>query len=282
MKIIKDKRCVIGEGPIWNDFEKKLYFTNGMENEICTLDVYTGKLDVRPVDVGASAFAFTKDNRLVVSRCDGVFILNEDNTTEDLYDASKISIHLANDMKVGPDGRIYVGTQSGKRAGVSDKLDGRLYCIDDKGNVRVLLDNLILSNGLEWSIDEKYFYHTDSDTNIIKEYSFDKISGDIKFTDRSVEVVGVDGFTVDKDNNILAACWGQGHIAVIDTKEFKIKAYIDVPARIPASGAFAGENMDILAITTASYGADVSVDKEAGYTVLLKTETKGRKPYLFG
>ena len=40
--------------------------------------------------------------------------------------------------------------------------------------------------------------------------------------------------------------------------------------------------MDILAITTASYGADVSVDKEAGYTVLLKTETKGRKPYLFG
>ena len=168
MKIIKDKRCVIGEGPIWNDFEKKLYFTNGMENEICTLEVYSGKLEVRPVDVGVAAFAFTKDNRLIVSRCDGVFILNKDNTTEELYDASKISINLANDMKVGPDGRIYVGTQSGKRAGVSDKLDGRLYSIDNKGNVRILLDNLILSNGLEWSIDEKYFYHTDSDTIIIK------------------------------------------------------------------------------------------------------------------
>ena len=38
----------------------------------------------------------------------------------------------------------------------------------------------MLSNGLEWSIDEKGFYHTDSDTGIIKEYDFDKVSGSIK------------------------------------------------------------------------------------------------------
>ena len=116
----------------------------------------------------------------------------------------------------------------------------------------------------------------------IKEYVFDKVNGDIVFTGRMVDVKGVDGFTVDRNNDIYAACWGQGHIAVIDTDEFKIKSYIDVPAGIPASCSFVGNNMDILAITTASYGADISADKNAGHTILLEMKTKGRKPYLFG
>ncbi len=283
MDIICKHRCIIGEGPVWNEKEKRLYFTNGMGNEICMLDIYTGELQIRPVDIGVAAFAFTEDNRLIVSRCDdGVFILNEDNTTQKLYDTSEIKISLANDMKVGPDGRIYVGTQSGKRAGLSDKTDGKLYSIDKDGNVRVLIDNIILSNGLDWSMDEKYFYHTDSDTNIIKEYTFDKESGDLEFTGRAVEVEGVDGFTVDRDNNILAACWGPGHIAVIDTDEFKIKSYIDVPAKSPASCGFAGENMELLAIVTASYNTDIRNDPNAGFTFIHKTGKKGRKPYLFG
>ena len=41
MKKICDKRCIIGEGPIWNVWEEKLYFTNGYGNEICCLDIET-------------------------------------------------------------------------------------------------------------------------------------------------------------------------------------------------------------------------------------------------
>ena len=29
MKILSEKRCNIGEGPIWNEGEGKLYYTNG-------------------------------------------------------------------------------------------------------------------------------------------------------------------------------------------------------------------------------------------------------------
>jgi len=156
MQIISEKRCIIGECPIWNEKEKRLYYTNGGGgNEVCILDIYTKKLEVRKLKIGAAAYAFDKKNRLIVSRQDGVFILNNDDTTEELYDSFKHTILYANDMKVGPDGRLYVGTQSGKRKGVSDKTDGKLYSIDTDGNVRILLDNLSLSNGLEWSIDEK-------------------------------------------------------------------------------------------------------------------------------
>ena len=280
--LICKHRCKIGEGPIWNEKERKLYYTNGLGNEIVMLDVYTGEFEVRPVDVGIAAFAFTKNNDLIVSRSDGVFILNEDNSVKELYDTQKVKISFANDMKTGPDGRLYVGTQSGKWAKTSDQLDGKLYSIDKDGNVRVLLDDMILSNGLDWSVDEKYLYHTDNITKIIKEYYFDKISGDIEYTGRQVEVIGVDGFTVDKNNNILAACWGQGHIAVIDTKSFKIQSYIEIPAKIPASCGFAGDNMELFAVVTASYHADIKKDFNAGFTFVFESDIGGRKPYLFG
>ena len=282
MQIISEKRCIIGEGPVWNEKENRLYYTNGMGNEICILDVYTGKLEVRPVKVGVAAIAFDNQNRLIVSRPDGVFVLNDDDTVEELYDASKHSILHANDMKVGPDGRLYVGTQSGRRLGISDKTDGRLYCIDKYGGVRILMDNLGLSNGLEWSFDEKKFYHTDSDTHTIKEYDFDAGTGDISYTGRQVLLYGADGFTADKNNNLLVACWGKGYIAIVDTLSMSGVEYISVPANIPASCAFCGNKMELLVVVTASYNANLTEDKYAGFTFAKKMNTGGRKPYIFG
>lgn len=81
---------------------------------------------------------------------------------------------------------------------------------------------------------------------------------------------------------MYVACWGQGHIAVIDTKDMQLKKYIEVPANIPASCAFAGENMDKLVVVTASLYADAKIDINAGFTFICDMETKGRKPYLFG
>jgi sugar lactone lactonase YvrE len=280
IKILSDRRCIIGEGPIWNEKENTLYFTNGWGNEICTYSFINNELSIRKIPFSVPAFAFDSKNRLIVSHENGVYYLNSDNTLSPIYDQN-IKIEYANDMKVGPDGAIYVGTQSGKRKGVSDKIDGKLYRIDPSGEVEVLLDNLILSNGMEWSIDEKKFYHTDSDTGIIKEYDFDKKTGKISFTGREIYIRGVDGFTIGQDNNLYVACWGRGHIAVIDTQTLQIKEYIDVPCKTTASCGFCGKDMDVLAITTASYHADVDNDKNAGFTILLKMQTKGRVPYIF-
>lgn len=281
LDILSKKRCIIGEGPIWNEKEGLLYFTNSPEKEICTLDIYTKELSVIPTELGVAAMAFDKNNRLIVSRADGVFYL-DGNVATPLYDTAKYKISHANDMKVGPDGRIYVGTQSEKRLGLSDNVDGKLYSIDRNGNVRTLLDGLILSNGLDWSIDEKRFYHTDSATRIIKEYSFDKITGDIEFTGRSIYVQGVDGFTIDENDLLYVACWGQGHVAVVDTRDMSVIEHIDVPAKIPASCAFAGKSMNELIVVTADYKNASATDEYAGYTFQKETSVKGRPPYFFG
>ena len=283
MKILTEKRCNIGEGPIWNEKEQKLYYTNGYGgNEICTYDFKSDTVKVRPLPLGAAAFAFDKTNRLIISHAGGVHILNDDNSLSPIYDNEKYKIQYANDMKVGPDGAIYVGTQSGKRKGVSDKVDGKLYRIAPDGEVTVLLDEIILSNGMDWSTDERRFYHTDSDTGIIKEYYFDKESGAIEWTGRQVSVPGVDGFTIGLDRCLYVGCWGLGHVAIVDTDTLEIKGYIETPAQIPTSCGFCGENMNILATTTAYSFSDTEKDKNAGFTLLKEMDIKGRKPYLFG
>lgn len=296
MKILADKRCIIGEGPIWNEKEETLYFTNGGGREYCKCrlaedfsDIACGKhvsdiYQTKSVSLkkDCAAICFDKNNTMIISCGDGVFAINKDGTYKDIYNTEKYDIKYANDMKVGPDGKIYVGTQSEKRMGISKKINGRLYSIDKFGQVKVLLEDLQLSNGMDWSVDERFLYHTDSDTNIIKEYEFDKEKGEICFTNRCVEVLGVDGFTVANDNKIYASCWGMGHIAVINLKSMTVEDYITIPCNIPTSCCFCGNDMSILAITTASFDADIQKDKNAGFTMLMKIGVNGRKPYLFG
>ena len=282
MKILSQKRCIIGESPIWCEFDKKLYHVNGYANEICRIDLETGVNTVRKLDFGVAAIGFTRSGEMLISCEDGAFILNDDGTRTPLYDRTRYEIKYGNDAKVGPDGRFYIGTQSSKRRGVGDAIDGKLYSIDKTGNVKILLDGLILSNGFDWSIDEKRFYHTDSDTKIIKEYSFNKESGDISFTGRSVEISGVDGITVDRNDFLYVACWGKGYIAVVDTADMQVKRYIAVPAKIPASCGFAGRDMEYFVVVSATFGADLEKDKNAGYTFICDVKAKGRKPYLFG
>ena len=283
IKILDGKRCNLGEGPIWNTKEQKLYYTNGYgANELCIYDMKNEKLDIRKLPFGVAAYAFDKENRLIVSHAGGVHILNDDDALTPLYDNEIYKIEFANDMKVGPDGAIYVGTQSRKRKKLSDDIDGKLYRISPNGEVSVLLDGLLLSNGMEWSLDETKFYHTDSDTKIIKEYFFDKKCGRIEFTGREVFVPGVDGFTIGNDSRLYIGCWGAGHVAVVDTLDMQIVEEIKIPTEIPTSCGFCGENMNILAVTTVADFADIETDKNAGFTLLFETDTSGRAPYLFG
>ena len=283
MEILSKIPCLIGEGPIWCEFDNKVWQVNGYgRNEIFGINLESGETTLRKLSFGVAAMAFSQEGEMLISTLEGAFKLNPDGSRTPLYDTEKDEIKYGNDAKVGPDGRFYIGTQSSKRMGIGDKIDGKLYSIDKYGNVKILLDGLILSNGFDWSMDEKRLYHTDSDRGIIKEYLFDKELGEVTFSGREIAVEGVDGFTIDQNDRLYAACWGRGHIAVVDTKSMTIERYIEIPAKIPTSCGFAGENMDKLVITTATLGADLEKDKNAGCTFITDLNTKGRKPYLFG
>ena len=185
-------------------------------------------------------------------------------------------------MKVGPDGALYVGKISEKFLGISERVDGKLYRIFEDGRVEILLDGLLLPNGLDWSIDEKKFYHADTGTASIKEYFFDKETGKIAFSGRQVRVEGVDGLTIAQDGTLYVSCAWKKYIAMIDVETFTIKDYIPFADAFPMSCGFCGKELDVLAVTTASDTADITRDKNAGFTHLLQLPIKGRAPYRYG
>lgn len=282
MEILSTKRCYIGEGPIWNEFNGKLYQVNGMEDELCIIDMQTKEVVTKKLETSAAAVAFTDKGRVILSCMDGVFYYNEeDGVRTPLYDTDKHTILYGNDAKVGPDGCLYVGTQSSKRRGLSDEADAKLYRIDANGDVSVVLDGMLLSNGFDWSMDGKRLYHTDSDTRFVKEYAFDAAGGTASFTGREIYVDGVDGITIDREDTLYVACWGFGHIALVDTKTMTIKDYMKVPAKVPPSCCFAGPKMDRFVVVTATRGTDTNTDENAGFTLAFQIGKTGRKPFLF-
>lgn len=282
MERLSEKRCIVGEGPVWHPSEKKLYYVNGFAEEICVLDPQTGAQTVRKFDFSVGAFGFGRAGEVLISCSDGVFYLHEDGSRAPLPAEGQDFPYHCNDAKVGPDGRFYVGTQSRKRLGLGDEIDGKLYSIDKNGIVRVLLEGMRLSNGFDWSMDEKRFYHTDSDTRVIREYDFDRKNGDLSFTGREVYVPGVDGFATGQDDRLYVGCWGRGHVAVVDTHTMEIERHIPVPVKIPVSCCFMGERMEKLAVVTASYRTDPEQDPFGGCTFVTDVGVCGREPYLFG
>lgn len=67
METIIRHRCIIGEGPVWNEFNNKLYHVNGFgANEICSIDLKTKEIVIRKLDFGVSAMAFTKKGEMIM------------------------------------------------------------------------------------------------------------------------------------------------------------------------------------------------------------------------
>lgn len=56
---------------------------------------------------------------------------------------------------------------------------GSLYIIDEKLDPQVKISSVSISNGLEWSKDNKIFYFIDTTTNKVFAYDFDLLSGNI-------------------------------------------------------------------------------------------------------
>lgn len=282
MKIITEKRAIIGECPIWNEKDGLLYYVCGAEKEICTYNPKNDEIFSYKQDIAVSSIAFTKDGRMIAAREDGVFFLDrKSGKTERLYDEST-SLTRLNDAKVGPDGALYVGSIGERWLKISEKADGKLYRISPEGKVNTLAEGFILSNGLDWSIDEKFFYLVDTGDSSVRKYEFDSKSGEISATAIVATVNGADGLTVNQKGEVLVACWGYKKIEVLDGENLNKLREIQVPTRAPASCGFFGRNMNLLAITTASLNTNLDSDNNAGMLIIAEEQTPGRKPYLFG
>lgn len=277
----------LAECPVWNVKDRMLYWTDILGGSIWR---YQPKdKTVALVWKGSEmvgGFAFTPENDMVICSEKGISKLKRkeqsflDASCEKIFDIPMAKGERFNDITTDPKGRILAGTLR------DTNKDGKLYRIQEGEEPTVLISEIGISNGMTFSLDEKYFYHTDSQQRTITRYQYNINLGEIsnpKLFYKGCEEDGApDGITVDTEGNIWAACWGGSKVIRING-EGQVSKTIEVPAIQVSSLVFGDEGLNILYITTAAIGCkDMSTGMDetgnylGGKLYRFQTDSSGR------
>ncbi|KPV45868.1 hypothetical protein SE19_08010 [Acidiplasma aeolicum] len=177
-----------------------------------------------------------------------------------------------NDGKCDHSGRLFAGTMD-----INEKNPiGKLYKFEKEPEN--ILENVIISNGMAWSMDGSTMYYIDSPTRKIRVFNYDNINGEIISEGQSIDVSaspGVpDGMTIDSEDNIYVAFFGGSHVLKLN-KSGKILLEIELDAENVSCCTFGGDDFRTLFITTAFNG------RNGGGIYMFNNDVPGIKPDIF-
>lgn len=250
-----------GEGPVWSERWGGLRFVDMLAGDILSLSD-DGSVDRRHVADVAAAIRPRSKGGTVIGIERGFALENPDGTLirlDELWTNDQVRM---NEGSCDPDGRFYCGSMSrDKRPGA-----GALYRLDPDLSVGVVLPDVTISNGLEWTKDGSRAYYNDTATYSVSVFDYDSQAGLINrrvFVDLSAEGKRADGLTVDEQDGVWVAL-SNGSAVRGYTAEGVLAEVIEVPVKKVTACTFGGPQLDRLFITTSREGVDASTDPLAG------------------
>ena len=283
--------CHLGECPVWHVSHQKLYWTDILERRLWVYDPAAQQSSIFwEGEHQVGGFAFTRTGSVVMCTDTGVYLLEQgelgkrDGRTRKIVDIPMTADEIFNDITVDPRGRIYGGVMR------LDNTDGTLYRIEKDREPVPLIRGVRCSNGMTFSMDERWFYHTDSMTHTITRYAYDAATGEISQPGifyRGSEAEGEpDGITLDSEDHVWVAFWGASTVRRLDPNG-NIVLEIPVPAKQPSSVMFGGRDLSDLYITSAAEdAADLETGRDesgaflGGHVYRCRTTFRGRPEWL--
>lgn len=287
VEIFDERICIVGESPV--AFGSK-------NSEISWVDIMGSRVLTRNLISGATTeFATSENVGFALRRGNGGYLLgtnsgpvlrDPDGTIRTLFDLQDIDPQTKlqsvrwNDAKVSPSGDLFLGTMAySELSGTST-----LFRYSPKNdNLEVLLKDLTVSNGMDWSDDGATFYFIDSTWQAIRSFSTadDWISAGESVVKIAPEDGAPDGMCLDSEGGIWVALWGGSEIRRYDSRNnYTLSERIKLPAKFVTSCAFIGENLDTLIITSATDGIQ-GLSPESGMTFSLTPGVRGRPSHSF-
>jgi sugar lactone lactonase YvrE len=253
-ELLLDARAGLGEGPIWHPDRAQVSWVELYEGRLhwLSLDGTAG----RSVEVGrrvGSAVAAT-DGSMMLATDEGFARLDDDGVRVVAPVEADVNSFL-NDGKCDARGRLWAGTVGVGDDGLAVPAGGALYRLELDGSVTRCLAGTTIANGMDWTADDATFYFIDSGTATIDAWDFDLESGAIGGRRAVVEIAREDGFAdgmcLDADGCIWTAVWGASEVRRY-TPAGTLDQTVRLPVTQPTSVIFAGEDLDVLVITSAS------------------------------
>lgn len=245
----------LGEGVLWNDEDKRVWWTDIPEKQLLRFRPQTRELEKFDLPEKLGSFGFVAGTNRIVAAFESGFALYQPETGA-LECIARLShaqpgIRM-NDGRVDRQGRFWAGSM-GEDWRVPS---GRLYRLDASGHCTVIAENMAIPNSLCFSPDGARMYFSDSPDRTIRCCDIDATSGDI--SNKRVFAVTPenefpDGAQVDSTGHVWCAHWNGGKV-VRYTPAGEVDCTIDLPVAGPTCVAFGGEDLNLLFVTTTRDG----------------------------
>ena len=251
-----DAKAKLGEGALWQPDQQRLYWIDIKSKELHFYDPITGNDEKYLLPNEPGTVVPLKNGNCMLAFCNGIFEWNK--TTEKLtFFAENPEQAIGsryNDGKCDPSGRLWVGTYA------DEKKQCALYRVNGDGSVKKMVEDVVCSNGIVWSLDKTKIYYIDTPTREVQQFDYNDSTGEIsnrKIIIRFPEGVGnPDGSTLDAEGMLWIAHWGGACVSRWNPETGELIGRVEVPARDVTSVAFGGAGLDTLYITTVSSWVD--------------------------
>lgn len=278
-ELLVDIACQTGEGPLWHEETRRLYWVDIPAGRLYRFDTETNENElVYEHDGMIGGFTIQADGSLVLFGDNGKIVhLLGDQPETIMPEVEAMRGSRFNDVIADPEGRIYCGTMP-----LNDNT-AHLYRLDADGSLTLVVDDLTQANGMGFSPDLQTFYLTDSNSRRIFRATYDRASGDLR--DRETLVTTPDdgsvpdGIAVDAEGNIWSARHGASGIFRYGP-DGRPLGMVEIPVRKVTSLTFGGPEYDTAYVTTAG-GNERSAEAGtlAGSLFRIDPKTRGRAPF---
>jgi D-xylonolactonase len=243
-----NEHCHLGENPLWNAREQRLYWTDIGAGKIHRFDPQGGRHEIIYEGVPVGGFTFQANGDLLLFRVNDLALLHPGGGVEVMLRYADDGLERFNDVIADPEGRVFAGS-----IGTTND-SGGLYRVDLDGSITCLWRGTGCSNGMGFTPDLKAFYWTCSTTRRIFRYAYDRETGELSspvlFHQAAAEEGIPDGLAVDGLGNVWSARW-DGHGVMCHDPSGKVFGKIEVPVAKVTSLCFGGAELDRMFITTA-------------------------------
>ncbi|HUA78266.1 MAG TPA: SMP-30/gluconolactonase/LRE family protein, partial [Acetobacteraceae bacterium] len=202
IELLVDARNELGEGPLWDVSEQRLYWIDSHGAMIHRADARGQDRKSWKVPEHIGSMCLRENGGAVVALRNGFHFLDFDTGAVSLISDPEATHRRTrmNDGKVDRQGRFLVGTMDYEER---EPLAG-LYRLDPDLRITRLEESIIVSNGPCWSPDGGTFYFADSFRRTIWSYQYDQSTGDLlsrrTFANFEGHLRGFpDGATVDEE-----------------------------------------------------------------------------------
>lgn len=283
---VLNAQATLAECPVWAPDEQVLYWVDILAPSLNRFDPATGDNTTwtQPEHIGC--FGRRASGGFIAGLRSGIWLLDEQGEATQCVarPVNNTRISRFNDGRIDPWGRFWAGTIHEPR----DRPAAQLFRTDADLSCRAIAGDIKVSNGVAFSPDRRWAYHSDTPNHVIYRYPLDPDSGEITgereiFHQFPFGNGRPDGAAVDEEGCYWTALF-EGHRIARLSPEGEILAEYPIPAPCPTMCAFGGPDLKTLYVTTARENRseeELAHWPQSGDIFAMKTDVAGQPEPLF-